>query len=232
MNTVVLLSAVFCLIASFCLVSRRRWSVAAALGACLIFMLQYVFLFPELARHLRMQETLQKLEQLQAVVERDLDHPDRPIFGIDLSHCSELVYPTGSIHLFPLEHLERVDFSHSNANDRYIEHFSPKTPPFKFLNLEDTRITDEALYHMDYYRFLEELNLKDTQITDKSVQPLCSMAALRHLDLRGTRITEKGMASLQNALPNCRITWDRNAMRGEEVSEGEEKGASHEIREF
>ena len=51
------------------------------------------------------------------------------------------------------------------------------------------------------------MNLDGTAITDAAVDSLVQIKSLRELSLEQTQITAAGYARLQEALPECDITW-------------------------
>ena len=54
---------------------------------------------------------------------------------------------------------------------------------------------------------LQELNISDNYgVTDVELEHLKGLTQLRKLDLCGTQVTDAGVAKLQKALPNCKIT--------------------------
>ena len=55
---------------------------------------------------------------------------------------------------------------------------------------------------------VEVLKLDGTGVTDNELPPLTAMTGLKQLSLRRTKVTAAGFATLQKALPNCKIEWD------------------------
>ena len=55
---------------------------------------------------------------------------------------------------------------------------------------------------------LEVLFLVRTKIGDAGLKHLAGMTNLEHLGLAGTQVTAEGVADLQKALPNCKISWN------------------------
>jgi hypothetical protein len=52
---------------------------------------------------------------------------------------------------------------------------------------------------------LEYLVLNNTKVTDAGMVHLQKMARLKTLDLSNTKVTDAAAAKLQKSLPNCRI---------------------------
>jgi Leucine-rich repeat (LRR) protein len=53
---------------------------------------------------------------------------------------------------------------------------------------------------------LATLYISNTQVADLS--PLQDCKSLKSLSVNKTKVTPAGVASLQKALPNCKIDWD------------------------
>ncbi|HYO83399.1 MAG TPA: amidohydrolase family protein [Bryobacteraceae bacterium] len=78
------------------------------------------------------------------------------------------------------------------------------------LNLDYTNVTDklvEAIASLP----LESLRLDTATVTDSSVPVLARMKTLKELNLYHTLVSEDGYNKLKAALPECRITWDRES---------------------
>ncbi len=67
-------------------------------------------------------------------------------------------------------------------------------------------VTDASLKHLRVLTHLPVLNLVGTQVTDSDLEQLKGLTQLRALHLTGTKVTDAGVAKLQQALPNCKIT--------------------------
>ena len=65
-----------------------------------------------------------------------------------------------------------------------------------FLNLRDTRITDEGLKHLRMLRKLRSLHLERTAVTDKGIAQLAELANLEYLNLYGTKVGDRGLRHL------------------------------------
>ena len=52
------------------------------------------------------------------------------------------------------------------------------------------------------------LRIAGTQVSDAGLEHLKGLTKLGELNLTGTKVTATGVASLQKALPNCKIEWD------------------------
>ena len=76
------------------------------------------------------------------------------------------------------------------------------------LTLRDADLTSAAVRHLEGLTTLRVLRLGRTLIDDAAVPALATLTGLKQLELTETGITEEGVARLQEALPNCRITHE------------------------
>jgi hypothetical protein len=75
------------------------------------------------------------------------------------------------------------------------------------LGLEGTKIGDNGMAYVADLHQLESLDLSYTRITDEGLKLVATMKRLQRLTLEGTNVTAHGVDTLQQALPNCHITW-------------------------
>jgi hypothetical protein len=73
------------------------------------------------------------------------------------------------------------------------------------LNLSRSKITDAGLLHLKGLPNLQTLSLPK-QITDAGLVHLRGLTNLQVLDVKNTQATDAGIAELQKALPNCKIS--------------------------
>ncbi|MCH9655585.1 MAG: hypothetical protein K0U86_09530 [Planctomycetes bacterium] len=76
------------------------------------------------------------------------------------------------------------------------------------LDITNCKITDSGLEHLKDSKNLKSLELQLTPVTDIGLQHLHGLKKLESLDLRETKVTPRGVADLQKALPNCKISSD------------------------
>ena len=69
-------------------------------------------------------------------------------------------------------------------------------------------MTDAGLQQFTSLPKLNWLSLERTAVTDAGLIHLKSCTGLQNLNLLKTNVTAEGIASLQRALPRCKITWD------------------------
>ncbi len=65
---------------------------------------------------------------------------------------------------------------------------------------------------------LQHLWLQNMRVTDAGLEDLTGLTKLATLDLSGTQVTDAGVAKLQQALPNCKITRFWGSERGVRVT--------------
>jgi hypothetical protein len=71
-----------------------------------------------------------------------------------------------------------------------------------------TQVTDEKLENLKRLDRLEQLDLfGNYQVTDVGLDHLKVLPQLQEVYLGGTAVTDAGVKKLQQALPNCKITW-------------------------
>jgi hypothetical protein len=64
-----------------------------------------------------------------------------------------------------------------------------------------------AVVHLQRLPDLRKLSFRGARVTDADLPHLHGLKRLVTLDLRFTEVTPSGVAELQNALPNCEITF-------------------------
>jgi hypothetical protein len=79
------------------------------------------------------------------------------------------------------------------------------------VKLDYTGIDDQGLQALRGLPAVRELSIDSTNVTDNGAAVLKSMANLKSLNLYHTLVTDKGLAELKNALPECRIVFDRDS---------------------
>ncbi len=75
------------------------------------------------------------------------------------------------------------------------------------LTLSGTPVTDAGLVHLKGCTVLASLTLQNTATADPGLVHLAALTNLTTLDLRKTKVTAAGIATLQKALPNCKVEW-------------------------
>ena len=72
--------------------------------------------------------------------------------------------------------------------------------------LDEKKITDEGLVHLKALTHLQTLDLGSTKVTDVGLEHLKGLSSLETLNIQNTQVTDEGVKTLQEALPNCKIT--------------------------
>ena len=94
------------------------------------------------------------------------------------------------------------DFENTNASLPLLKGFTR----LQWLDLGNSRVTDNGLESIRELTQLEDLRLNGSGVTDAGLNHLTSLSQLRVLYLSSTHITDESVAKLQKALPNCKIT--------------------------
>ena len=86
-----------------------------------------------------------------------------------------------------------------NFSDAQMEKLLKFKDQIIWLDLSDTKITDNALKHIAQFKNLTRLSLDNTSITDAGLSHIKALPRLRHLNLYHTNITDSGLKSLSNS---------------------------------
>lgn len=78
------------------------------------------------------------------------------------------------------------------------------------LFLNETKITDAGLLHLQGLKQLWCLGLSHTPVTDAGLRHLHGMQKLGQLELEDTKVTDTGLIEITKALPKCHIFFDRS----------------------
>ncbi|WKN32837.1 hypothetical protein PZB74_05700 [Porifericola rhodea] len=107
------------------------------------------------------------------------------------------------------EQLTWLDMGDTRTSDQALATV-PKFSKLTRLHLENTQVTDAGLQHIKDLPYLEYLNLYGTQVSDEGIQQLKSLKNLKKLYLWQTQATEEGVAKLQEALPQLEVNMGIN----------------------
>ena len=102
--------------------------------------------------------------------------------------------------------VDLFDLFGRKVTDASLAHLTGLTA-LESLNLDGTQITDAGLVHLAGLMALERLWLDGTQVTDAGVAQLAGLTALEELHLHNTQVTVAGVMELEQALPNCFISF-------------------------
>lgn len=78
-------------------------------------------------------------------------------------------------------------------------------PALHTLDLRGLSISDAGVATLAAASQLRHLNLGENPVTDAGVKSLTTLSRLRTLNVEGTRISARGIATLEDALPDCEI---------------------------
>ena len=122
------------------------------------------------------------IENLGGKLIRDDKDPARPVVGVDLSSANAFVMVVALARLHDL-------------------------PALRALDLSNTPLGDANLKTVAGCKGLKTVDLSNTKVTDSGLKELAELKALRRLDLTGCQaISDDGVAELQKALPDCKIS--------------------------
>ncbi|HEY0055351.1 MAG TPA: c-type cytochrome domain-containing protein [Pedobacter sp.] len=85
-----------------------------------------------------------------------------------------------------------------NFSDAQMETLLKFKEQILWLDLSDTKITDNSLKYISQFKNLTRLILDNTAITDAGLKHIKALPRLRHLNLYHTNITDSGLKSLSN----------------------------------
>ncbi len=83
-----------------------------------------------------------------------------------------------------------------DLNDQGLMHVA-KLKKVVWLNLRDTKVTDEGLARLRGLKALKYLHLERTAISDAGIQHLSDLPNLEYLNLYGTKITDQALETLK-----------------------------------
>jgi serine/threonine protein kinase/Leucine-rich repeat (LRR) protein len=118
------------------------------------------------------------------------------------------VTDAGMAHFEGCKDLLAAELQHTKVGDVGLGHLKDSVN-LTWLHLSDTAVSDEGLAHLKDCKNLKALNLPNTKVSDAGLVHLRGLKNLSSLDLRQTQVTAQGVADLQQALPDCKIEWDR-----------------------
>jgi hypothetical protein len=109
-------------------------------------------------------------------------------------------------YLDGLTTLKALSLDRTEITDAGLEYCEGLTN-LKWLSLENTQVTDAGLEYLKGLTSLEELFLDDTQVGGAGLEHLQGLTNLESLQLNNTQVLPEDVKKLQEALPNCKITY-------------------------
>jgi hypothetical protein len=150
------------------------------------------------------ERRLERWEDVDCFVTRDIKQPGRPIIELD--------FIGSDLRDAELKKLATVKSSLTSLNLRYQDKLTDSgfaelecLDRLETLFLPVTNIGDVGLRALARLRNLQELNLSGTRVTDAGLMELAAMKKLRWLGISQTAVSDSAMKQLQNALPECKI---------------------------
>ena len=102
----------------------------------------------------------------------------------------------GKVEFNAFNEVVKVDLNNAKITDADLKHLD-KFSELEYLDLRITPITDEGIAHLAGLRKLKFLNLFRTGLSDKGLANLRGMTDLETLLIGGTKITDAGLANLE-----------------------------------
>lgn len=125
---------------------------------------------------------------------------DRPLDGFpDMSSLPAHAIEVTDSKLRPLQHLANLKWlalSGTHVSDQFMKETLPSLAQLQRLWLDDTRITDKGLQHLEHCRSLTHLWLDGTSVTDEGLAHIGKLTQLKSLSLQRTGVTDSGLAQL------------------------------------
>lgn len=97
-----------------------------------------------------------------------------------------------------------LDLENSFITDIGIKSL-PDLPKLVCIDLDSTKITDESLKILSRYLTLQEIWVEDTAITDKGISYLHCLKKLKFISILDCAITDKAVQKLIDAIPNVLV---------------------------
>lgn len=161
------------------------------------------------------------------------------ILRLELHHAK--LTDAGLRQLSKLKRLQKLAISSTQITDESVKLIAESYPELASLSLVDTKVSDAGIAHLAQLKNLERLLINGTQVTDSGLAHLAAQSHLselwlgrtaitdaglnhlsglrnlRRLDVQQTAVTSAGAAALQEALPDCVITFDQLNRIGDEM---------------
>lgn len=102
------------------------------------------------------------------------------------------------------DHVKVLYLEDTRVVDKELEHLN-RLAKLLSLDLSNTQVTDAGLVHLKGLTELRILDLSETLVTDAGLRQLKRLTELEILYLQGTQVTDVGVKLLQTSLPKCEI---------------------------
>lgn len=121
---------------------------------------------------------------------------------------STRVTDIGMKHLAQIPNLQGLYVASTQVGDAGLKEIS-KLPSIRYLWIINANVTDAGLVHVGKMKALYTLVIGGNNITDKGIEHLKGLRSLNTCDLRNTKVTPAAGKALDEALPNCQVSYDR-----------------------
>jgi hypothetical protein len=145
------------------------------------------------------QPVASPLEQKGAVLERDMDSPDKPVIGITFTGTAFRPSDMDYIKAYPT--LRRLNLSRTSVGNSDLEKLEGLAD-LEDLNLSATKVSDAGMASLKKLVNLRKLDLGDTIVTDSGLEKLRGLSKLQELVLVGSLANGE---RLKGALPKLRV---------------------------
>lgn len=112
----------------------------------------------------------------------------------------------GLAYLCEMTALISLELDNTRVSDAGMLHLK-NLSQLSGLSMDNTRVSDAGLEHIQHLSNIFSLSLENTRVTDAGLEVIRKLSRLRYLRLAGTDVSEEGIQSLQEALPDCSVTW-------------------------
>ena len=152
---------------------------------------------------------LPRLHYLNLIAAKITDAGLRHLEGLDGPQalwldCAEIT-DVGLQHLEGLTRIQSLTLGGTKVTDAGLQYLGGLMR-LEVLSLNGTKVTDVGLRHLARLSQLQDVDLRNTVITDDGLQHFEKLTKLQSLQLFHTKVSAAGVAKLQKALPNCKIT--------------------------
>ena len=167
-------------------------------------MLAMVFVFPAMAN----AQVAQQESAIQAI--RDAGGRAAPISAVDEEldvgfHLSDQAIGDDQLKLLKaLPKIRWLNLANTKITDQGLAEIAGLTGLTK-LHLEKTEIGDKGVAHLKGLSQLKYLNLYGTQVGDEGLQQLAGLKNLKQLYVWQSKVTEAGIQQLHEKLPDLTI---------------------------
>jgi hypothetical protein len=130
---------------------------------------------------------------------------EKSLGAISLRSCQ--LSPQGWRRLAAVGRTTAWHLQFSNLNDAALAEIISAHPEIETLNASCREVTDASATAIASVTEIRTLVLNTASISDETLKRLTGLKWLKALQVKETRVTAAGVEQLQQALPDCTITW-------------------------